>query len=234
MGAVLITTSHLINHLCRVHVRLSAASAGHDTISESSEIMDATPPPVSLYATRWKPFLAALFFAGGVVIALLFYFVWPTPPTAVHPEDYQEPVKTILFIAVLLFCATFALLGLYWTLTPRPLLLVSASGLVYRPFPLPTRTIHWEDVEHVTAGVARRSRPLMTDATVLTLWFTLKPPRLSAGSEQQPLRIDIYPENFSRRADDLVQVLRTYHDVQWLHADPGPAEGQRSKPNEAT
>jgi hypothetical protein len=178
--------------------------------------MVTTPPPVSLYATRWKSFLAVPAFSGGIAIDLLHYFVWPTPPTPAYPWEYQEPAKTILFIMVLLGCAAIAVVGLYWTLTPRPMLQVSAARLVFRRFPLPTRAIHWEDVEHVSAGVTRKTTSPVTHATILTLWFTPKPDRLAAGNDQQPLRLDIRPWSLSLRADDLVQLIRTYHDVQWL------------------
>jgi hypothetical protein len=190
----------------------------------------APPAPISLYATRWKPLLAALGFAGGIVVDLLSYFVWSTPPTAVHPWEYQEPAKTILHVGTLLVFATFVVLALYWVLTPRPLLQISAARLVYRPFPLPTRTIFWEDVAYVSAGVARNATSLITHATILTLWFTLKPDRRAAGSDEQPLHIDINVGTLSLRADDVVQLVRTYHDVQWLPTDPRPAAGQRGHP----
>jgi hypothetical protein len=181
-----------------------------------------TPPPVSLYATRWKPFLAALVFAGGIAIDLLFYFVWRTPPTAVYPWEYQEPLKTILFVVVLLVCATFVLFGLYWTLTPLPLLQLSASGMIYRPFPLPTRTISWDDVDHISASLARKATAFTpvsgVSHTILTLSFTPKPqgrPCLSAGTEPPPLEVAVNLGNLSLRADELVRLIRTYHDVQW-------------------
>jgi hypothetical protein len=189
--------------------------------------MVATPPPVSLYATRWKPFLAAIWFAGGLVIDLLYYFVWPTPPTPVHPWEYQEPAKTILFVVVLLVCASFVGLGLYWTLTPRPLLQLSTTQFIYRPFPLRTRTILWEDVENVTAGVAQQATISWIRPTILTLWFILRSDRLATGSDRQHLSLDINPGHLSLQADDLVKLIRTYHPVQWLRKYPGTAAGQR-------
>jgi hypothetical protein len=196
--------------------------------------MVATPPPVSLYVTRWKPFLAVLIFAGGIVIDLLHYFVWPTPTTTVHPWEYQEPAKTILFVVVLLGCATFVGLGLYWTLTPRPLLQLSTTQLVYRPFPLRTRTILWEDVENVTAGVARQATSAWTRATILTFWFSLRSDRFAPGSDDQHLSLDINLGHLSLQADDLVQLVRTYHPVQWLHKHPGAAAEQRGHTPDAS
>jgi len=190
----------------------------------------ATPAPMSLYATRWKPLLAALGLAGGIVVDVLSYFVWPTPPAAVHPWEYQQPAKTILHAGALLVFATLVVLALYWVLTPRPLLQISAARLVYRPFPLPTCTIFWEDVAYVSAGVARKATSRVTHSTILTLWFTLKPDRLAAGSGQQPLHLDINVGTLSLRADDVVQLVRTYHTVQWLPTDPSPAAGQRGHP----
>ncbi len=178
--------------------------------------MDATLAPTSLYATRWKTFLAAMFFAGCLVVDLLYYFVWPTPAITNHPEAYQEPTKTIMFIVVLLFLAPLIALGLYWTLTPLPLLELSTASLIYRRFPLPTRTIYWDDVERVSACAMRRDTSPLTHATILTLWFTLKPDRLSAYQGQQRLDLDINLSTLSLHADDLLQMIRNYHDVQML------------------
>jgi hypothetical protein len=46
---------------------------------EASSVMVVSPAPRSLYATRSKPFLAALVFNGGLVVDLLHCFVWSTP-----------------------------------------------------------------------------------------------------------------------------------------------------------
>jgi hypothetical protein len=200
-----------------------------DAIDESREHVAATPAPISLYATRWKPLLATLGFAGLIVVDLLSYFVWPTPAVTANRWQYQEPAKTILHVVMLLVFATFFVFAVYWTLTPRPLLQVSASRLVCRRFPFPTRTISWEDVAYVSAGVARKATSPLTHATILTLWFSLKPDRLAAGSEEPPLHLAINPGTLSLRADEVVQLIRSYHAVQWLPYRPKPcsrAQGQ--------
>lgn len=179
-------------------------------------MMVASPAPVSLCATRWKPFLAVLIFAGGLVVDFLYYFVWPTPDVTAHPWEYQEPAKTILFWGFLLISATFIALCLYWTLTPRPLLQLSATSLVYRPFPLPTRTIYWDDVEHVAATAVQVDTSLVTHTTMFMLWFTFKPDRLSAARAQQPLQLEINLGNLSLHANELLALIRAYHDIQWL------------------
>lgn len=178
--------------------------------------MVATPVPISLYATRWKTFLAAMFFVGCLVVDVLYCFVWPTPAVTSQPWAYQEPGKTISFIVVLLLLAPLIVLGLYWTLTPIPLLYLSAASLLYRPFPLPTRTIYWDDVEYVTAFAMRRDTSPLTHATVLALSFTLKPDRLYAYRGQQRLQLDINLSTLSLHADDLIQMIRTYCDIQVL------------------
>lgn len=113
--------------------------------------MTASPAPIALYAARWKAFLITLLFAGFLLVDVCYYFVWPTPTVTTQPWLYQELAKTIFFIFWGLICASSVVMGLYWTLTPRPLLQLSTTSLVYRPFPRPTRTIVWGDVEHVTA-----------------------------------------------------------------------------------
>jgi hypothetical protein len=196
-----------------------ATSAKQPMRHEASSMMIASSAPRSLYATRWKPFLAALVFSGGLVVDLLYYFVWPTPAITAQPWEYQEPAKTILFSVVLLISAAFVVLGLYWTLTPRPLLHLSATELVYRPFPLPTRTIYWHDVEHVAASATPKDTSLVTHTTIFTLWFIFKPDRLSTASAaraRQPLQLDIDLGNLSLHADELLALMRHYHDIQWL------------------
>ena len=194
--------------------------------------MVAPSAPRSLYVTRWKIFLVALFFSGGIVVDLLYYFVWPTPAFTANPWEYQEPAKTILFIVMLLFMTVLVLLALYWTFTPRPLLYLSASGLVYRPFPLSTRTINWDDVAHISAYVTKRNTTPVTHVTTLALWFTLRPDRLLTSSEQPPhqgaitLRIEINPQHLSLEAGELVELIRNYHDVEWLQTDRGAMEAE--------
>ena len=170
---------------------------------------------VNLCATRWKPFLAAIAFAGAIVVDLLFYFVWPTPAISMRPWMYQEPAKTLLFIVVFLIGTIFVLLGLYWTVTPIPMVQLSESCLVYHPFPLPTRTINWVDVAHILAVAERRDTSLYTRATFLTCWFTLKPRDNPINADPQQIDIDINLGNLPLHAEELVRLIRNYHDVQF-------------------
>ncbi len=188
--------------------------------------MAIVSPTVNLYATRWKPFLAAILFAGGVVIDLLAYFAWPTPVITATPWEYQEPTKTILFIVVLLICAVFVLFGLYWTVTPIPMLQLSESRLVYHPFPLPTRTIYWADVALISAFAAKRDTSLFTRATFLTLSFMLKPRDALTDVDQQPIELDINLGTLSLRAEELVRLIRNYHEVQF-RAEPKHSKTRR-------
>src|SRR6185437_12688270 len=143
------------------HSRMPLSREAHPPTSENvtiriklalqEDVMAAALPTVSLYATRWKPLLAALGFAGGVVVAVLWYFVWPTPMISAHGWEYQEPVKTVVFVVILVGSAAFTLLALYWVVTPLPLLQLTASSFTYRPFPLPKRVINWDDMEYISA-----------------------------------------------------------------------------------
>jgi len=177
--------------------------------------MAAALPTVSLYATRWKPLLAALGFAGGVVVAVLWYFVWPTPMILAHGWEYQEPVKTVVFVVILVGSAAFTLLALYWVVTPLPLLQLTASSFTYRPFPLPKRVINWDDMEYISAFTWKRAVNLLMDRTMLTVTFTLKPQCALAPAGRQQVQIDISPANFSRKPEELVCLLRDYHAVQF-------------------
>jgi hypothetical protein len=142
--------------------------------------MVAAPTPVALYVTRWKKLLAASVCGALLAVDLLNYFVWPTPETSPNPWVYEEPAKTLLFLGVLLGATLFLLLALYWTLTPLPLLRVTASEVIYRPFPLRARTIHWDEVEYVLATATRRATTMGRRSTTLTLFFALKSPRIEA------------------------------------------------------
>lgn len=189
-------------------------------MSRERELIVAAPAPISLYATRWKPLLGALGCAGFIAVDLLVYLVLPTPDVTANPWMYQEPFKTLLFIAGLLIFAYAGALGVYWTLTPVPLLRLSASELVYRPFPRPTFVMRWDEVEGVLARVSRRAVG-PAHLTFLTLRFTVKPHHRFAGSAQQPLRVEINLGQLSLRADDLVRLLRTFHEVEWLETGAG-------------
>jgi hypothetical protein len=177
--------------------------------------MPAPPPPeLSLYATRWKPFMAAVGIGGLLVVDVLQYFVWPTPTITTHPENYQEPNKTILFLFVFIVGGLGVLLALYWTFTRRPLLQLTTTSLMYRPFPKPPFTVHWADVVLIEADTRKDSvYPVpFYHITILTLWFNLK------SEDDQPLypvSIDLRPANFSLSATELVQLIRTYHKVRW-------------------
>lgn len=188
--------------------------------------MAATPPEVSLYATRWKPFLAALVFTGALVVDLLWYFVWPTPMISAHSWEYHEPAKTIVFIVVFVLAAAITLLALYWVITPLPMLELTTSSFIYRPFPLPKRVIQWSDVEHISAHAWKRSVNLLMDRTILTLTFSLNAHGALAAGGSQRIEIDIVPGVFSRKPEALVRLLREYHSVQF-YSDPTNAKARK-------
>jgi hypothetical protein len=190
--------------------------------------MAATPPAVSLYATRWKPFLAALVFAEALTVDLLWYLVWPTPMISEHSWEYHEPAKTIVFIVVFVLGAAITLLALYWAFTPLPMLELTTSSFIYRPFPLPKRVIQWSDVEHISAHARKRPVNLIMDRTILTFTFSLNAHGALAAGESQRIEIDIVPGVFSRRPEALVRLLREYHPVQF-YSDPTNAKARKRK-----
>lgn len=159
------------------------------------------PATTSLYATRWKPLLSALGFSG---------FLWAVVALTVEPSQIGAHVLyAVLF-------APFILFALYWVVTPIPILSVSATQLIYRPFPRPTVTINWKDVEHASASYWMRSRRMLTPATMFTLAVYMKPYVLAPGGGRQYRTISINLPTISKSSDELLQILRAYHDVQWL------------------
>lgn len=188
-------------------------------LHETSTLMTAPPARVSLYATRWKTFLFTLIIAGLLLVDLLSYFVWPTPSVTANPWEYQEPFKSILFILVLLSLVPAIAVGLYWTLTPRPMLELSATSFVYRPFPRRTRIISWDDVEWLSAFPERQGH----SARTLTLLFTVmpQPDRLSAEQAPQKLRLTINLQLLSRSTDELIDLISAYHPLHSLYTPKG-------------
>lgn len=87
---------------------------------------------VRIYANRAKTLLAAGFCCMFAAAGWLFYFVWPTPDVATNPWLYQEPFKTAFFLIRLLFSVAGSFGGLYWTVTPIPLLQLDSMGMVYQ------------------------------------------------------------------------------------------------------
>lgn len=199
---------------------MSVCSTATPLLHEASTLMTAPPAPKSLYVTRWKTCLITLVFAGFLWVAFQFYFVWPTPSAATNPWAYQEPAKTIAFLVWGLLGAFGVMAGLYQTLTPRPILQLSATSLVYHRFLRPTQTIFWDDVEQVTAyhdGMSRR-----VPSRMLTLSFTFKPHRFSADQVQQRRQMDIYAQLLSLSADELIDLIGTYHHVHALRIPRNP------------
>ena len=199
---------------------MSVCSTATPLLHEASTLMTAPPAPKSLYVTRWKTFLITLFFAGFLWVDVQFYFVWPTPSAATYPWLYQEPAKMIAFIVWGLIGAFGVMVGLYQTLTPRPILQLSATSLVYHSFLRPTQTIFWDDVEQVTAyhDAMRRRVP----ARILTLWFTFKPHRFSTDQVQQRRQMDIHLQLLPLSADELIDLIGTYHHVHARRTSRNP------------
>jgi hypothetical protein len=181
--------------------------------------MTTPPAPISLYAPRWKVLLVTLMFAGLLLGGALSYFVWPTPAVHTYPWLYQEPTKTLFFTVWTLMCAALVAVGLYWTLTPRPLVQLSATAFVYRPFPRPTRAISWDDVEWLTAYRSRTSR--LAPATTLTLRFAFRPSPLSTAQTPARLQLDIPMQLFSLSADELIELMSRYHPLRSLYTPKG-------------
>jgi hypothetical protein len=130
----------------------------------------------------------------------------------------------LFLILILLGTAPFVANFGYWTLTSHPLLELSATSFVYRPFldlPKHARTISWDEVEWLSASpeARRQGRPART----LTLLFRFTPPRLSAGQATQTFRLTIYLTFLSVSAAKLVDMLNAYHPLHWT-STPG---GQR-------
>jgi hypothetical protein len=152
--------------------------------------MDERQQVVKIYASHAKTLLAASFcgiFAAG---ACLYYFVWPTPSVATNPWIYQEPFKTAFFIIWLLLSMAGFLAGLYWTVTPMPILQLDTTGLIYQPYPLKKRSVYWADLHGIS--VFKQSATITLVRIVrLTLWFHIKPHTVFAYGSRSRLEWSI-------------------------------------------
>lgn len=162
--------------------------------------MAKRPESISLYATRWKRLVLAL---PWIVVYLLLL----GPALA----DTQ---KTIFIIATIIL-GPFILYTLYWVVTPLPALKISASELVFRSYFKRTVKIAWKDVESASASFWRRTRFRAPDADTFTLSVDFKPNMLASEGGRRHQTIDIDLGTFSKSSDELLQIIRTYHPVEW-------------------
>ncbi len=144
---------------------------------------------VKLYANRTKAFLGGAGCAGfGLAIALVYPL--PTPEATANPWMYQEPFKTLLFIAIAACCLVGTLVSMYWTATSSPKLLLNATELVYQPFPFVTRRIRWVDVSSIHP-VTTSTRVHGVRVTTLTLFIQVRPEAVAAYGYQAVVKLKI-------------------------------------------
>lgn len=170
----------------------------------------------SLFIPRWKSLIWTL--VGGALITLLVLmrFVLPMPPLLGHPWMYEEPGQTIYFVLGMSVFGYIFLTNLYWTVTPRPLLWLSAERVIHRPFPASATRLDWRDVEQVSAWLEQQTRLFLPPTTVLVLALQLKPYLGPAGAERKTVYIRLSPSRLSRSPEDIMRSVRLYHEARWL------------------
>jgi len=174
---------------------------------------------IRLHASRATAFyftiVCALFVAIGswAVAATLPAFgraswsLW-SPPLVI---DLLMSGTAGLFVVALLFNS------LYWLVTSSPLLVLDATGMVYRRFAFMRQTIRWADMERVVV-VRSKPRPgslasALPPSPALTLRFTIKPEVRNAYRGRTALAITINSLLLAMQRDEILRLLRLYHQV---------------------
>lgn len=179
--------------------------------------MATNPAPKSWYASRLQPLVAALI--GGCVIALdVFYWLDKFPGLVSWLA--QGPLHAILAAIIGLLAAALTLWGLYWALTPIPLLRLTTAGLTYAPSPLRRVAVAWADVTNLSVEVAAPPLPPTANPDApesaaksgRNALITLTIERASGPT----LIIDLAPASVGTTADELLHILQTYHEVHWI------------------
>lgn len=143
----------------------------------------------SCIANRAKAFLGAVWCAGvGLAVALLYPL--PPPEVTASPWMYQEPFKTLLFIAIAAFCLAGTLVGVYWTGTSSPQLLLNETELVYQPFPFVKRRIRWADVSSIHP-VTTATRVNLVRVVTLILIIQVRPEAVAAYEYHSEMKLKI-------------------------------------------
>lgn len=113
---------------------------------------------IRIYPSRVKALLSAVFCAVMMIFAVLLQFGYLHATSLTNPARlwiYQEPGKTILVLAIVLFSGPCTLFFGYWLCTTEPLLVIDDEGMSYR-VPRYERSytasrVSWRHVEQVEA-----------------------------------------------------------------------------------
>ena len=176
-------------------------------------VVDEQRQGVKMYANRTRAALGAGMAAIFVITALLFYFIVPTPADATNPWLYQEPFKTLFFLIWLLVGLVGVVIGLYWMVTPLPLLQLTPLGMVYQQHPFVHRTIWWEDLYSISALTDARTVRLVRVVS-LTLWFTIKPHAAMTYGGRTKLTWTIGQARLPVAVEYVERLIARYHTVR--------------------
>jgi hypothetical protein len=180
--------------------------------------MTIQPTSASFYVARLQPLVAALI--GGCFIALDLLY-WEGGFPGLVSWLAQGPLHVIVAIIIGLLAAALTLWGLYWALTPIPLLRLTAAGLTYAPSPFRRISVAWTDVATLTTEV---STPLPPTAPPEPAGTPAAPPKTGRNAivtltiqrtSGPTLILDLAPAAVRTTADNLIRALQTYHEVHW-------------------
>ena len=153
-------------------------------------------------------------------MTILSTFVWPTPKVTARPWLYQEPYKTLVFALVILLSGAALVMSLYWTFTPLPMLLLNATRLVYRPYPLVRRSYQWADIINISASKETKSiSSYMIRYTVLRVSIRLRRRAAMRLGNKPRYTLTIRQSMISISFVELVHLMRRYHKVDAVEWD---------------
>lgn len=177
----------------------------HETAGEQA--------PTRIYANRAAAFLYGVVGGGVFVFFDVLTYVTPKPEVVTHPWLYVEPVKTLFFGAWLLLCGTIVLMGLYWMLTPLPMIELNATGMMYQRLPLMRRNVRWDDVSDINAFTTSW-KSYFRRVTQLILTIRLKPHAALLYQGREQLVWKFGPALLPVPLDGVVRDIERYHHVK--------------------
>ena len=121
----------------------------------------------------------------------------------------------VINVAVSLPFVFILLIGLYWVITPSPMLVLDPTRIVYQPLPLLRRTVRWDDIDLIeVVNTPPSSSPYASKPPPpIKLRILNKPQARSAyhGKSALTFVINRFLLNMPRR--EFLILLRQYHEV---------------------
>lgn len=168
--------------------------------------VEASQTPVRLYTKRWW-WIPAAFFGSLFVLVGAAVLVGGASN---HRHDIVWAVTSVV-IGIMPM-----LLGLYYLVTPIPLLLIDQLGISYQSFPLVIQSVRWEDIEAVRAVKYRYSivHPNVRAAR-LVINLIIKRAAVAVYGNRPGLIWTFAGADLPVTPEQLVEQIRRFHQIKY-------------------